>query len=117
MPEHESAGLVPTAKSRELIEMYWPASMAARGPTWRVTDIRALANGWHLDVSLRVIQQAGTKASDSRLQSTPAKESALPRCLAVSDIALASGLRPEHLAILNIVVPNDGGCSQALQCP
>ena len=34
---------MPTAESRELIEMYAPTSMAAQEPTWPAADIRALA--------------------------------------------------------------------------
>jgi hypothetical protein len=70
------------------------------------------------DVALQVIQQASTKASQQDPVNPTAKESALQRCLAVSNAtALGSGLRPEHLAILNIVVPNDGGYLQALLRP
>ena len=77
--------------------MYLTPPMAVRLDAWHVTDIRALAELLAPDVSLR---------------------KRLPRCFLVSNAtALGSGLRPEHLAILNIVVPNDGRYLQVLRCP
>jgi len=70
--------------------------MAALEPTWRVTDIRALAERLAPGC---VTASHPTGRYQGQWQQTPvnlpAKESALPRCLAVSNaIALGSGPRP-----------------------
>ncbi len=64
--------------------MYWPASIARRDLPGTLPTFGHLPNGWHPDVSLRVIKHAG--ASGQQFPAGPmAKESALPRCLAVSN--------------------------------